>query len=134
MSKAMQLFFLSYKSAFKIRTALNELNNFMTNSNTIQKNGLALKCVKQTYKLCWDAIQQNGMALKYVHKQTPKLCLAAVKINGRSLEYVHKRSPEINVAACENCTAASQFLDEEEWTQDIHNAIDEHFKKPGYIS
>jgi Tol biopolymer transport system component len=55
----------------------------------VQQDGYALRYVhKQTYAICKAAVQQDGYALQYVREQTEEICLAAVQEEGSALEWI----------------------------------------------
>ncbi|MGN1038120.1 MAG: DUF4116 domain-containing protein, partial [Mailhella sp.] len=51
----------------------------------IRRSPRYIDYIEQTPELCMAAVQQDGMALKFVRQQTLELCLAAVQQNGMAL-------------------------------------------------
>jgi len=50
--------------------------SYAADLNAVQENGLYLKYIeKQDHHLCSEAIKQNPRAIKYVKNQTEDLCL-----------------------------------------------------------
>jgi hypothetical protein len=86
----------------------------------VQSNGMALMYVDprfQNERICTAALQQTGMALKYVATQTPALCRVAVRQNGLAIQYVTLQTEELcrdavrnQAAAIVHCRVRSQSL------------------------
>lgn len=49
-----------------------------------------LSVEKQTKKICYAALNSDGLSLKYIKNQTKKICKIALKQNGLALEFVKK--------------------------------------------
>lgn len=66
----------------------------------VQQNGLAIKFVKnQTKEVCEAAVNQNPFALQFIENQTNEICMMAVKKNGLVLQYVEVMAYDIAYAA-----------------------------------
>lgn len=77
----------------------------------IQQQPLAIRYVhNQTPGLCRYTIRLNGKALQYVKEQTEELCLAAVQQDGFALEYVKNKTLDVCVAAVHKDHGAIQFV------------------------
>ena len=92
-------FILGPRLLFDSPLIFNENNNNNDfNEQVVKYDGLLLKYMplyKQTDKICKYAVQQNGLALKYVNKQTPIICEYAVKQNAYALEFVKEQTEDI---------------------------------------
>lgn len=76
----------------------------------VEQNGLALKYVKdQIPIICEIAVKQNGLALQYVKNQTPRICEIAVNQNGMALQYVKNQTNAIRRSAHAQNTDSKQY-------------------------
>lgn len=80
-------------------------------SFAVQQNGLALRFVrKRTPEICLEAVRQNGLALEYVYNQTTEMCLVAIQQTGRALALVRNQTPDICLAAVRRSGFALEFV------------------------
>ena len=81
----------------------------------VQQNGLALKYVKnQTEEICKLAVQQNVYALEYVKiEQTEEICKLAVQEYGYVLQFVKEQTEEICKLAVQEYGYVLQFVKEQ---------------------
>jgi Domain of unknown function (DUF4116) len=103
---------------FLLLSHLNTLETirfFITNpaalariANTSYKTELLQR--KQQLIEDFDAVKQDGFALKYVKEQTPEICLDAVKQDGTVLEFVKVQTPEICEAVVKQNARASIYV------------------------
>ena len=71
----------------------------------IMNNPLALKYVPlelQTDEICILAVTKNVKALKYIEEQPYNLCKLAVTINGKAIKYIKKQTEELRFIATSN--------------------------------
>ena len=66
-----------------------------------------------TEEICKLAVQQNGLALKYVKEQTNEICKLAVQNCGYSLIYVRKQTEELCTLAVKHNNIALRFVNPE---------------------
>ncbi|MCC0670580.1 MULTISPECIES: hypothetical protein [unclassified Clostridioides] len=45
-----------------------------------------------SYKICVEAVKNNGLALEFIKKQTPERCLEAVRKNGLIVRFVTEQT------------------------------------------
>jgi hypothetical protein len=77
----------------------------------VNQNGWALKDVhKQTPEICLKAVNQTGYALQYVLDQTNQICTEAVNREGLALKFVKKQTPEICLLAIKQNALALQYV------------------------
>ena len=71
----------------------------------------------KTAKMCWAAVQQNALALRYVPKKhiTADLCRMVVQEGGHALQYVPKEhiTAELCLLAVQKCGHALQYVPED---------------------
>jgi hypothetical protein len=113
--------FKTNKFVLKERCLLKDfpfLNDMYFCLLAVQQNGLALRYVhEQTNGICLIAVQQNSSALEYVKDQTDELCLAAVQKDWMSLQYVKDQTYEICLAAVQQYGTILHLVNEQ--TNDI---------------
>lgn len=93
-----------------------------------KQNGLALQNIITNIdnnsfdieKICLAAVNENGLALKYIENQTKELCLVAVNENGLALKYVKQQTNELCLAAVNENDLASKYVKNK--INKIHNA------------
>lgn len=80
-------------------------------SIAVQQNGLALRFVcNRTPEICLEAVRQNRLALEYVYNQTTEMCLVAIQQTGRALALVRNQTPDICLAAVRRSGTALEFV------------------------
>ncbi|MGC8308762.1 DUF4116 domain-containing protein [Clostridioides difficile] len=88
----------------------------------IEEDGLLLKDVRwdelnltkeQIYNLYLKAVNEDGNALEYIEEQTEEICLIAVKQNGLALEYVKEQTEEICIEAVREYYLSLEFVIEQ---------------------
>jgi len=80
--------------------------------DAVRRDGLVLSQVSLIHKtpeLCLAAVQQNGLALRWVTRQTTDICMAAICQNGMALEHANHRSRELCLAAIQQNGDALKF-------------------------
>ncbi|MCC0671809.1 MULTISPECIES: hypothetical protein [unclassified Clostridioides] len=74
------------------------MNQYEIDLKIAMKNGIYLKCIKnQDYRVCIEALKENGRALEYVRwdsmtlleEEIKQICLTAVRKNGDSIKYIN---------------------------------------------
>lgn len=80
-----------------------------------------LKIQDQTPEVLTQAVQSDGLTLRFIKKQTHELCKYAVQNNGLALQYVDEQflTNEIYTRAIESNPDALEFVDEENQTEEI---------------
>jgi hypothetical protein len=68
---------------------------------------------KQTFEMCFRAVQRNGCLLEHIHKKTPSLCLQAIQQTYEALRFVEQQTPEICMAAITKSANALEFVKEQ---------------------
>ncbi|EGT3944937.1 TPA: hypothetical protein KOR49_002360 [Clostridioides difficile] len=74
------------------------MSQYQIDLKTSMKNGVCLRCIRdQDYRVCIEALKENGRALEYVRwdsvalleEEIKQMCLTAVRRNGDSIEYIN---------------------------------------------
>jgi hypothetical protein len=72
----------------------------------VHNDGMALRFVKnenknknKLYTISREAVLQNGLALRFVGEQTPEICMIAVTQNGLALQFVKQQTEALTLAA-----------------------------------
>ncbi|HBF2930538.1 hypothetical protein NBN67_19205 [Clostridioides difficile] len=74
------------------------MNQYEIDLKIAMENGIYLKCIKnQDYRVCIEALKENGRALEYVRcdsmilleEEIKQICLTAVRKNGDSIKYIN---------------------------------------------
>ncbi len=93
----------------------------------VQQNGLALKYIKYKYKtedICKLAVQQNGLALQFVdfESRTDEICKLAVQQNGLALQFIRiiNSTDEICNIAIQQNSLALRHVRPNELTEEMY--------------
>lgn len=110
---------LSYEETFElikinpdIIRYINTIESDEISMIAIKQNGLLLSCVTNiTYKLCLEAVKQNGQALYYVDNKykTREICLEALKQNGLTISYIKNPSYDMIMTAVKQNGLALEY-------------------------
>ena len=80
----------------------NKYNYFL---REIKNYNLRLGCIPpeyRTYELCFEAVKQNGLALRFVKNKTDEICTAAIKQNPEAIKYIDNIEQNAYIEAVAN--------------------------------
>ncbi|PBF93492.1 DUF4116 domain-containing protein [Clostridioides difficile] len=105
---------LKYISINDMKCYLSEKEINSIYKEAVEENGLSLRFIEnQTEELCIDAIRENPDAFKYVKNRTPKICMEVVKISGEKLKHIKNQTEEICKEAVKQNGFALKFVKEQ---------------------
>ena len=78
----------------------------------VQQNGVAIKYIHNPSEdLCKLAVQQKrGLAIKYIHNPSEDVCKLAVQQNGYAIQYIHNPSEDLCKLAVQQHGYAIQYI------------------------